>query len=811
MPRVTEGQRSYASRTPRWSAETVLRGGFALALILVIGPVQASAIDETPGSDDRPDLGRAIYVRQCAECHGDTGDDFLDETGELFYGAKTRDELTRYIDREMPDGEPELCVGEEAEAVADYLYRTIYDPAARESFALPEADLTRLTVDQYLNSVADLVASFGRQPRFGDEEGLEGSYHKSRRHSRRDRVFERTDPRVAFEFKQGTPVGETEEQTAAFEDPEQFAISWSGSILIEETGDYEFVVRSENGVWLYLNDNETPLIDAKVASSEEVQDHRATVRLLGGRSYPLKLNFFKFKDKSASVELRWVPPGRVEEVIPARVLRTAWTPTSLVITTPFPPDDRSLGYERGSAVSKAWFEATTYAAIEAANAVLRDLDDLAGIKRGADNRVAKLRTFCQRFVERAFRRPVDPETMTRLVDVPFATCSEPEEAVKRVVLLTLTSPRFLYPELIVDQGENLPHADDYRVANRLALAFWDSLPGESLLDAARQGRLHTAEQIERHSWSMLEDPRAKAKLRRFFNHWLNLDEVAEISKDQELFPEFDQALVADLKTSMDLFLDDIFWSDLSDYQQLLLSDAFYVNRRLAEFYDVPLPEPENEDQSPGTFVRAEVDPALRSGVVTHPLLLSAFAYHDAGSPIHRGVFATRRLLNRVLNPPPENIEFEDARFDPTLTMREKVTEITSPANCMACHKVINPLGFALENFDAVGRFREIDNGKPVDTRSEFALESGETMTLDGPRDLAQLASQSDSAHRGFVTQLFHHLVHQPVLAHGRTALDDLTSEFVGSEFHMRKLVVAIARTAAIRGLDATRHVADIAE
>ena len=120
------------------------------------------------------------------------------------------------------------------------------------------------------------------------------------------------------------------------------------------------------------------------------------------------------------------------------------------------------------------------------------------------------------------------------------------------------------------------------------------------------------------------------------------------------------------------------------------------------------------------------DPAQRAGIFTHPFLLSAFSYHKCSSPIHRGVFLTRNVLGRSLKPPPMAIEFMDDHFDPSLTMREKVTELTSKRACMSCHSTINPLGFSLENYDAVGRFRTTDNNKPVNAESDYSTADGET-------------------------------------------------------------------------------------
>jgi hypothetical protein len=143
----------------------------------------------------------------------------------------------------------------------------------------------------------------------------------------------------------------------------------------------------------------------------------------------------------------------------------------------------------------------------------------------------------------------------------------------------------------------------------------------------------------------------------------------------------------------------------------------------------------------------------------------------------------------------------DDRFDPSLTMREKVTELTRKDACMGCHATINPLGFSLENFDAVGRFRIVDNAKPVDAVSEYLTADGERLLLRGPRDVAAHAASSDEARRGFVRQLFQHTVQQAPAAYGPDTLARLDQGFLESGCHIRHLVESIVALAALHGYE----------
>jgi hypothetical protein len=290
---------------------------------------------------------------------------------------------------------------------------------------------------------------------------------------------------------------------------------------------------------------------------------------------------------------------------------------------------------------------------------------------------------------------------------------------------------------------------------------------------------------------MLQDPRARTKLRDFFHHWLGLEEAEDLSKDPQTFPDFDPLLLADLEASLEAFIHDVVWGDASDFRRLLLDDTLHVNPRLARFYG--LEPPPDEAFQPVTF-----EPERRAGVLTHPYLLSIYAYYRSSSPIHRGVFLARRVLGRSLKPPPMAIQFMDERFDPSLTMREKVTELTRSETCMGCHSIINPLGFSLEHYDAVGRFRTEDNHKPVDATSDYPTAEGQVLRLTGARDLAVHAAQSDEARQGFVRQLFLHSVKQAPAAFGTDTLPRLDTAFIDSNYHIRQLLTEIAVAAAAR-------------
>lgn len=731
--------------------------------------------------------GRKIYRQMCADCHGPKGEGVSGKYDTALAGNWSITKLTRVIENTMPEEDPDLCVGEDAVNVARFIYDEFYSPEARAKNTPARVELVRLTNPQQLNAVADLVKSFTGPDRRTEERGLRATYYNARGFNRDKLVRRQVDAPVDFDFGTNSP-----DQESIAED--EFSIQWRGSVIAEETGVYEFVVKTPNGFRLWVNDTEEPLIDGWVASGD-LAEHGATLRLIGGRVYPLRLDYFKSKDKTASVSLQWRPPHGALQPIPKRNLTPQDSGPTLVLTTPFPPDDASVGYERGVSVSKAWNESATFAAIEAANYVAQNVDRLAGTKLDATNRAEQVRTFARRFVETAFRRPLTPEQARTHVDAQWQRTEKLETAVKNIVLLTLTSPHFLYLGLGDEQ------ADDYTVAARLSFGLWDSLPDQALFEQAAAGRLRTPEQVTAQAKRMLEDPRARAKVRAALHHWLQMSHVEDLSKDATLYPGFTDEVIADLRVSLDLFLADTVWGERSDYRDLLLADQLYVNERLAKFYGI-------EGVNGPDFVNVAFDRDQRSGVLTHPYLLAAFSYHQTTSPIHRGVFLTRNIVGRSLKPPPSAVAFKDAEFDPHMTMREKVAELTRDAACMSCHSVINPLGFSLEHFDAVGRFRTTEKDRVIDAVSDYTTNDGEIIRLTGARDVARYAAGSELAQAAFVEHLFHQVVKQPALAYGPRTLNQLRASFAKSDYNVRALLTEIATVAALHGIEKEIKTAD---
>ncbi|WP_394795228.1 DUF1592 domain-containing protein [Armatimonas sp.] len=706
--------------------------------------------------------GPQLFAAQCAPCHGAKGEGGAGYNKALI-GSQTIPELASFLNKTMPPG-PKHIVAADASQVAAFMQDAFYSPLAQERNRPARVSLSRLTARQFKSAVADLLGSFRPGAAVGTEHGLKAEYFKAKRFNNNERVLQRTDPQVVFDFGTAGPT------TDQFE-PHQFSIRWEGSLVAPDTGEYELVVKSDHAVQLWVNDSKKSLIDAWIKSGKDTE-FRAPIYLLGGRSYPIRLEFSKStvgvddtKKKEgkpappAFVTLAWKRPHLTDEPIPSRCLVPSSVPETFLVNTPFPPEDRSMGYERSSMVSKAWDEAITNAALETAQFV-------ATRKWGMDEKL-----FARTFVERAFRRKLTDPEVERYVTRHFSQAPDTETALKRVVLLTLKSPFFLYRE--------------NNSASKLALTLWDSLPADALLKAD----LATPEAIRTQAEKMLADPRAWSKVREFLLTWLKVDQYPDLAKDKKRFPEFDEAAASDLRTSLELFLENTAWGEKSDFRELLLSDKVYLNGRLAKVYGASLP-------SDAPFQPVSLDGSNRAGVLTQPYMLASLAYFSTSDPIHRGVLITRNFLGRVLAPPPIAVTPTPADLQPKLTTRQRVTIQTKPAACVSCHQMINPLGFPLERFDAIGKLRDKENDQPIDATGSYQTRKGTVAKFNGPRELAQFLASSDEVHATFVERLFQFVTKQPIRAYGPKTSLELQKRFAASGFNIKKLLVEIAVVAS---------------
>lgn len=753
---------------------------FCLFLTWALLPAVGAAAQTLPIP---PNKGQQIYAQQCASCHGVNGGGNEDQYAEVLTGDLAVADLAEVISDTMPEEDPDLCVGEDAMAVAAFIHRKFYSPAAYRKQNKARQELSHLTVRQHRESISSIIQAFNHELWVTDKKrGLSTTYYAASNRKKSRKLKEEVTATIDFPekvpyFRKDRKYEGVKKQKLENEIGIGFSAYWLGGLLAPESGSYEIIVKSRNGFKLFVNDTTHPLIDQWVRSSDDLV-HRANVNLLAGRVYTLQLDMFTFKDDSATMELLWKPPHGVESIIPERALLPFGTAEVAVMKSSFPPDDSSTGFRRGVQVTEGWDNSTTNIAMETANWVVPRIWNLAKTRATADDRGKKVKAFCRRFVELAFCKELTEEEALFFVDQHFEDDLSLTESAKLVIMLALKSPRFLYPGFEA-------RTESFERARKLSLFFCDSVPDKKLFAAAKRDKLMDDKLLTQESWRLIFSALGRQKVQQFFHDWLQFDEAIEATKDADRFPGFDDRLKADLKESIDLFLQDVVFEDEADYRELFQSDAFFTNQRLAKFYNLG-------DFEGETFKPVADKNAKRFGVLTHPFLLSGFSYHTETSPIHRGVFVSRRLLGRTLKQPVAAITPLTEEFDPKMTTRERVAHQTKEVACMACHKIINPLGFSLESFDAVGRFRDTDKDKPVDAKTKYKTRGGSQVAFNNTKDLADFLANNEDAQRNFIQRLFQFYTNQSIFAYGDDQLDKLHRKFVDNNFKIRDLLIDMA-------------------
>jgi hypothetical protein len=420
--------------------------------------------------------------------------------------------------------------------------------------------------------------------------------------------------------------------------------------------------------------------------------------------------------------------------------------------------------------------------------------------------------FIDTFGRRAFRRPVDDERRQWLLDVYHAAIEEMPFADAMDVLFAamLQAPELVYA---IEEGQavdGLPpeirRLDDHEVASRLSYLLWDTMPDDALFAAADAGELSTSDGLRTQVERMLADPRAEANVQAFVSEWLQLDggqlhfPLEETVKDPELFPEYSPALQDAMRAEVEALVHRVLFEGDGTLQELFTTTDAYVNASLASLYGVDGPA----DDDSWTWV--ELDPAQRAGILTRAAFLTVYGSARAQSPIRRGVYVVEEVLCIPLGDPPPNAsdvpvdggETEDPDGNPVvLTVREDVEARTLEGTCANCHSVINPVGFTLEHYDAIGRWQteELVSGLPVDSSGMLIGDvAGEVK--DGV-ELSQKLASSEQVRECFADRWMTRALGAKADALDECTVNEVVDTFVQSG-DVRELVVSIVQSDAFR-------------
>lgn len=330
--------------------------------------------------------------------------------------------------------------------------------------------------------------------------------------------------------------------------------------------------------------------------------------------------------------------------------------------------------------------------------------------------VASARAILGRLVRLAYRRPVREADLVKPMEL-FAVGSEQggfEAGIEAGLSAILVSPQFLFRIELdpADIGSKRAYKiTDFELASRLSFFLWSSIPDEELLNLAESNELSRPEVLEQQTRRMLADRRSINLATNFAGQWLHLRNLESITPDLRLFPDFDDNLRQAFRHETELLFDEIRRED-RPVTALLSSSHTYLNERLAKHYGIPHIHGSH-------FRRVNLGdletPTLRGGLLRQGSVLTVTSYANRTSPVLRGKWILENLLGTPPPPPPANVpNLKDNTISSNLSVRERLSEHRSNPACVGCHKLIDPPGFALENFDALGRWRTTEEGKPLD-------------------------------------------------------------------------------------------------
>lgn len=410
--------------------------------------------------------------------------------------------------------------------------------------------------------------------------------------------------------------------------------------------------------------------------------------------------------------------------------------------------------------------------------------------------------FIRSFGLRAFRRPLTESEGRRysaLFSREAGRTGDPAHGAQIVVEAMLQSPNFLFRVERASGGSG----KQYELASRLSYFLWDTMPDGELLRAAAAGRLATRSQVEREARRMLRDPRAHQALDQFVSEWLRFDRLLNTVRDRRRFPEFTSELAAAMTEETRRLVADLVWND-RNFMQAFTADYGFLNSDLARLYGFPAPAEE--------FALVKFPPGSdRAGIPGEATFLALTSKPAGTSPTGRGLFVREQFLcQKVPNPPPgTNMNLPVPSEMKPLTTRERLTLHRANENCARCHSLIDPIGFGLERFDAIGKRREkesIELGahyndhreKPkvveLDLDPSGVIRGIPDSQFSSPKELGRLLAATPTCQECVVKQLFRYAFGRPETPADRGTLESAEKAFRDSQFRFKELMIALIKS-----------------
>jgi hypothetical protein len=464
----------------------------------------------------------------------------------------------------------------------------------------------------------------------------------------------------------------------------------------------------------------------------------------------------------------------------------------------FPPDPTNGEFSNATSLTVSPLLAQGYqtaAEALAATAIANKASLLPCDPKAAAGEDACAKQFVEKLGRRAYRRPLTPDEVTALVALYAANKQGGtfDEGIQAVVEAMLQSAPFIYRVEFgaIDKAQgNVVPLTAYEMASRLSYFLWNSMPDDALFTAADQNALATPEQITAQARRMIADPKAHDTTKDFFDQWLKLKSLANVSKDAATYADWNDGLRSSMLAETRAFLDWVMWGSDGKVDTLLTSSVSFVDANTAKLYGVPAP------QGSG-LAKVTLDPSQRAGILTQPSILTIIAKPNQSSPVLRGKFVRERFLCQPLPPPPPDLVIVPPEVKPGATTRQRFAEHDKNPMCAGCHKMMDPIGFGFEHYDGVGKWRTVDQNLPVDATGALS-DSDVDGAFDGAPALAAKLAQSKWVKDCIATEWFRYAFGRGETADDKCSLTAAKGSFSGAQYDMRELLVALTVTDAFR-------------
>ncbi len=463
----------------------------------------------------------------------------------------------------------------------------------------------------------------------------------------------------------------------------------------------------------------------------------------------------------------------------------------------FPADESAAGFDnQASALALSTLHVEKYfeLAKEVAASALASPEARARIVVGDSARDSLVH-----FTRRAYRRAVtdaEIDSLLALFDEASAAGSSFDDALAVALRAVLASPSFVFHEPVAAvSAPAVQRLDGFALASRLSYFLWSSLPDDTLLDAAQAGELDTSDGVLRAAERLLADPRAARFVENFAGQWLDLRALPEAKPDPALFPEFDVELQSSMAQESYLVFGDLLASG-GDFEQLLDGRYTFLNARLATHYGIA-------GNFGSDFQRVDLSGSERVGFLTQGAFLTQTSHPDRTSLVRRGKWVLEQLLCSPPPPPPANVgalPADDPSAPADASLREQVEAHRADPACSGCHASIDPIGFGLEHFDAIGRFRADDDGHPIDARGELATADGSAGAFDGAVELSDILARDPRMPVCVAQKVFTYALSRAPSAEEACVLEALAGDFVNENRSLPKLVASLATSPAFTGV-----------